>query len=219
MTILKDKIYRHGFKTLTTQCDNQYFKAWVSLFWSIIMNYFFGVLWCLLGFPGGSAGKESACNVGDLSSVPGLGRSSGEGNGNPLQDSCLQIPMDGSLVSYSPWVRRVGRDWATFTFTFFVSITGQANLNNDFLKFFPIWNQWEKYYRLHLLLKTRYWTFPGGQVVKTLPSNTRVVVSIPGQEAKSPLKTPQHKTHTRAHTHTHTHTHTLWILVMSYIVC
>ena len=46
------------------------------------------------GFPGGSDGKESACSAGDRGSVPGLGRSSGEGNGNPLQFSCLENPMD-----------------------------------------------------------------------------------------------------------------------------
>ncbi|CAI9151880.1 unnamed protein product [Rangifer tarandus platyrhynchus] len=47
-----------------------------------------------LGFPSGSAGKESACNTGDLGSIPGLGRAPGEGNGNPLQCSCLENPMD-----------------------------------------------------------------------------------------------------------------------------
>ena len=47
-----------------------------------------------MGFPGGSDGKESACNARDLGSVPGLGRSPGEGNGNPLQHSCLENPMD-----------------------------------------------------------------------------------------------------------------------------
>ena len=47
-----------------------------------------------LGFPGGSDGKESACNTGDLGSVPGLGRSPGEGNGYPFQYSCLGNPMD-----------------------------------------------------------------------------------------------------------------------------
>ena len=46
------------------------------------------------GFPGGSYGKESACSVGDYGSIPGLGRSPGEGNGNPLQYSCLENPMD-----------------------------------------------------------------------------------------------------------------------------
>ena len=46
------------------------------------------------GFPGGSEVKVSACNAGDLGSIPGWGRSSGEGNGNPLQYSCLEKPMD-----------------------------------------------------------------------------------------------------------------------------
>ena len=48
-----------------------------------------------LGFPCDSAGKESACNVGDLGSIPGSGRSPGEGNGNPLQYSFLENPTDG----------------------------------------------------------------------------------------------------------------------------
>ena len=46
------------------------------------------------GFPGGLDGKASACNVGDLGSIPGAGRSPGEENGNPLQYSCLENPMD-----------------------------------------------------------------------------------------------------------------------------
>ena len=48
-----------------------------------------------LGFPGGSEVKVFACNVGDLGSIPGSGRSPGERNGNPLQYSCLENPMDG----------------------------------------------------------------------------------------------------------------------------
>ena len=48
-----------------------------------------------LGFPGGSEVKASASNVGDLGSIPGSGRSPGEGNGNPLQYSCLENPMGG----------------------------------------------------------------------------------------------------------------------------
>ena len=47
-----------------------------------------------LGFPCSSAGKESACNAGDLGLIPGLGRSPGEGNGYPLQYSGLENPMD-----------------------------------------------------------------------------------------------------------------------------
>ena len=55
------------------------------------------------GFPGGSDGKETACNAGDLGSIPGLGRSPGGGHGNPLQYSCLENPHgQRSLAGYSP---------------------------------------------------------------------------------------------------------------------
>ena len=64
-----------------------------------------------LGFPCGSAGKEFACNVGDLGSIPGLGRSPGEGKGYPIQYSGLENSMDCIV----PWGRRVRHDWATFT--------------------------------------------------------------------------------------------------------
>ena len=47
-----------------------------------------------MGFPGGSDGKESTCNAGDLGLTSGLGRFPGEGYGNPLQCSCLENPMD-----------------------------------------------------------------------------------------------------------------------------
>ena len=48
----------------------------------------------MVGFPCSSIGKKSACNAGDLGLIPGSGRSPGEGNGNPLQYSCLENPMD-----------------------------------------------------------------------------------------------------------------------------
>ena len=48
----------------------------------------------ILGFPGSWDGKEPACNAGDMDLIPGLGRSPGEGNGNPLQYSCLENFMD-----------------------------------------------------------------------------------------------------------------------------
>ena len=51
----------------------------------------------LIDIPGGSDGEESACNVGDLSLIPGLRRSPGGGNGNPLQYSCLKNPMNGGI--------------------------------------------------------------------------------------------------------------------------
>ena len=57
-----------------------------------------------MGFPGGSNSKESACNAGDLGSIPGLGRSPGGGHGNPLQYSCLEnLHGQRSLVGYNPW--------------------------------------------------------------------------------------------------------------------
>ena len=51
-------------------------------------------IWSFMSFPGCSEGKESACNVGDLGSIPGSGRSPGGGNGNPLQYSCLENSVD-----------------------------------------------------------------------------------------------------------------------------
>ena len=54
-----------------------------------------------MGFPGGSEVKVSASNVGDLALIPGSGRSPGEGNGNPLQYSCLENPMDIGSASES----------------------------------------------------------------------------------------------------------------------
>ena len=56
-----------------------------------------------MGFPGGLDGKESACNVGDLGSIAGLGRSPGGGHGNPLQYSCLENPRGQRILAgYSP---------------------------------------------------------------------------------------------------------------------
>ena len=71
-----------------------------------------------LGFPCGSAGKESACNAGDLGLIPGLGRSPGEGKGYPLQYSGLENSMDESMGS-----QRVGHDGATFNFTFHIKVS------------------------------------------------------------------------------------------------
>ena len=67
-----------------------------------------------MDFPGGSDSKASAYNAGDPGSIPGLGRSSGEGNGKPLQYSCLENTMEGEhgrLQSMES--QRVGHDWAT----------------------------------------------------------------------------------------------------------
>ena len=61
------------------------------------------------GFPGGSDGKESASSAGDPGSIPGLGRSPGEGNGYPLQDSCLENPMDRRVLR--DIVHEVTKSW------------------------------------------------------------------------------------------------------------
>ena len=64
-----------------------------------------------MGFPGGSDGKESACNAGDLGSIPGSGISPEEGNGYPLQYSCLENSMDrGVLWATVYGAQRVGHD-------------------------------------------------------------------------------------------------------------
>ena len=73
----------------------------------------------LLGFPGNSDDKESVCNAGGPGLIPSLGRFPGEGNGYPLQYSCLENSMDeepGRLQSMEP--QRVGHNRVTNTFTF-----------------------------------------------------------------------------------------------------
>ena len=70
-------------------------------------------------FPGGSDGKASAYNVGDLGSIPGSGRSPGEGNDNPLQYSCLKNPMDrGAWWATVHGVAKSQTQLSNFTFTF-----------------------------------------------------------------------------------------------------
>ena len=74
-------------------------------------------------FPGGSEGKASAYSAGDLGSIPGSGRSPGEGNGNPLQYSCLENPMDGE--AWYATVHGVAKSrtrLSNFTFTFISDI-------------------------------------------------------------------------------------------------
>ena len=73
------------------------------------------ILWPLQGFPGGSAVKYPPANAGDMGLIPGWEKSPGEGNGNPLQYSCLgKSHGQGSLVGYSPrGCKRAGHDLAT----------------------------------------------------------------------------------------------------------
>ena len=74
---------------------------------------------CVLVFSGGSDSKESTCNMGDLDSVLKLGRSPGEGNGNPLQYSCLESFTDrGAWWAIVMGSQRAWHDWATNTYLF-----------------------------------------------------------------------------------------------------
>ena len=87
----------------------------------------------LIGFPGGSEVKVSAYNAGDLGQIPESGRSPGEGNGNPLQHSCLENPMDRG--AWWAIVHRVAKSWtrlSDFTFTF-IPGTGYKDQPNSLL--------------------------------------------------------------------------------------
>ena len=75
-----------------------------------------------MGFPGGSAGKESACNAGDLGSIPGLGRSPGEGKGYPLQYSGLENSMDYI-------VHAVTKSWTQLNDFHFTLVTRKLRLS------------------------------------------------------------------------------------------
>ena len=67
-----------------------------------------------MAFPGSLVGKESACSAGDPGSIPGMGRSPGEGNGKPLQYSCLENPMDREAWPATvDGIARVGQDLMT----------------------------------------------------------------------------------------------------------
>ena len=95
---------------------------------------------CMLskGFSGGSGVKNLTANVGGTDSIPGLGRSPGEGNGNPLQFSCLENPMDGE--AWWATVCRVAKSRTrlsdfTFTFTFtFTFLQATDNIHFTFYK-------------------------------------------------------------------------------------
>ena len=71
-----------------------------------------------MGFPGGSDSKESACNIGDLSSIPGLGRAPGGGNGNPLHYSFLESSMDRGT-----WWATLQMDTKSLTILYYIEYT------------------------------------------------------------------------------------------------
>ena len=94
------------------------FCVFISYFCFLLLKNACWEIWSSklhMDFPGDSIGKESACSVGDVGLIPGLGRSPGGGHGNPLQYSCLENPTDrGSWRAIqSMWSQRVRHNWAT----------------------------------------------------------------------------------------------------------
>ena len=88
-------------------------------------------------FPGGSGVKASAPSVGDPGSIPGLGRSPGEGNGNPLQYSCLEIPVDGE--AWWATVHRVAKSQTRLSdFTYLHGLNSQAKHPSTFRTLGPL---------------------------------------------------------------------------------
>ena len=87
------------------ECYHDQWDHVINKFGDTLMKVNISFVWGYqqqLGFPGGSDSEESACNVGDLGSIPGLGRSPGGGHGNPLQCSYLENPHGQmSLVGYT----------------------------------------------------------------------------------------------------------------------
>ena len=81
-----------------------YFKILLLMYY-----YFYSVVYTVMGFPGGTDGKQSACNTGDPGLIPRLGSSPREGNGNPPQYSCVMNPVDSGAWQATPHV--VAESW------------------------------------------------------------------------------------------------------------
>ena len=107
----------------------------------------FGLTWYYMGFPGGSAGKESTCSVGDLCSVPGLGRSPGEGNSYPVQfwPGVFHGLQSVGVTKSQTWLSSfhfgtiyelIGREWHRHIFE--VIVTMVLTRKTDFY-----WGLWE----------------------------------------------------------------------------
>ena len=87
------EVFRYVSNSLWPQTSDNMLYLWLTLWGTLEMGSKSENKKGLLGFPGGSPGKDSACNAGDLGSIPGLGRSPGEEKGCPLQDSGLEDSM------------------------------------------------------------------------------------------------------------------------------
>ena len=147
-------------------------------------------------FPGGSEVKASACNAGDLGSIPGSGRSPGEGNGNPLQYSCLENPMD--------W----GASWAT--------VHGVAK--SQWLIGLPRWLVVKNCLLMQETWETLIWSLGQEDPLEEgmATHSSTLVWRMPWTEKPSGHKVrhdwrdlARARASTRAGTHTHTCTHTV----------
>ena len=114
-----------------------------TTFLSLSFSTEYLLYFAILDFPGGTDSKVSAYNAGDLGAIPGSGRSPGEGDGNPLQYSCLENPMDGGAWwLQSMGLQRAGQDWATSLIAFikycifyklmFMAVLHQSGLSAPF---------------------------------------------------------------------------------------
>jgi len=99
----------------------------------------------ILSFPGGSDGEESACNEGDLGSIPGSGRSTGKGNGNPCQYSCLEDTMDGGAWQTTVHGVTKSQTWlSSFTFVAWLVVRSLKWLIFIVLPIFSLFSrEWE----------------------------------------------------------------------------
>ena len=109
-----------------------------------INSRFFLILLLSSCFPGSSGGKESACNAGDPGLIPGSGRSPEEGNGNPLQCSCLENPRDGGACGLpSMGSHRVGHDWSDLAAVAVASLVAQVIKNLPAMQEIQVWSPGE----------------------------------------------------------------------------
>ena len=105
--------HHHGLLTTMGSLQESHMLKHCSPVWWCLEVRLWEVVRVRWGFPRGSDGKESTCNVGDQGSIPGSGRCPGEGDGNPLQYSCLEKSMDrGAWWATSRGSQRVRQDEA-----------------------------------------------------------------------------------------------------------
>ena len=109
------------------------------------------------GFPGSSDGKAPVCNAGDPDSIPGLGRSPGEGNGSPPQCSCLENPMDRG--AWWAIVRGVAKSWTGLSDSTFFSSKNSCSVSSSS----PLLYQFIFNWVLSFLLFILYWSVIASQ--------------------------------------------------------